>query len=907
MLDPKLSRYIWTHTRAQQLWILFVVAVSMVPYYLSFNLPKQIVNGPIQGEGFEGPEVTQQFMRIAFDLPWVGSVVLYDGVDLTRLGMLMALSGVFLGLVIVNGLFKFYINTYKGRLGERLLRRIRYTLVDQILRFPPATFKRLKGAEVSSMVKDEVEPLGGFTGDAFVAPALLGGQALTALIFIFVQSVPLGLITAALVAVQAFIIPRMRRRLLVLGRERQLTARELAGRVSEIVDGISTVHAYDTSNYERADIASRLGRIYKIRFDIYQWKFLVKFINNFLASVTPFLFYSVGGYLALNGRLDIGQLVAVIGAYKDLPGPLKELIDWDQNRQDVQVKYQQVITQFAVDGMLPEGIQALSGDAPAALAPPLAAVNLGVVDDSGAVGLAQVNFTLAPGETVAVVGNSGSGGDILAEALARIVWPTSGKITSGGSVLHDLPESVSGRSITYADSDTYFFFGTVRDNLLYGLKHAPLIHRDYTGADVATRAWNQREAALAGNPDYDLNSDWIDYAATGLTAGSDLMPAVLAVLDTVGVTRDLLDLALRSSLTPDLAETGDLADRIIAMRQALREDLVAQDLAGLIVPFEPGTYNPEATVIENLLFGTARSAALMPDAITTNAYFRATLDAQGLEDTLFDTGIAVARNAVELFSDLPPGHPFFQQLTFMNADHIPEYQKLLQKIDRSAGPLTEDDRARMIRLSFDYIEPRHRFGLMSEDLMAQIVAFRRAFHDNLPDGLRDAIEMYDPDRYMVSGTLLDNMLFGRISQKYRDGAERIYAAVGSLLRPLGLYETVLSVGLDYHAGAGGKRLSAAQRQKLGLARALLRRSDYYVFNRPLSALDGRQQMQILQNALAHLRRDEGSPGIVWVVSNVAMARHFDRIAVFDRGVLAEEGEYADLSKKNGIFKDMITA
>ena len=255
----------------------------------------------------------------------------------------------FLVLVIINGLFKFYINTYKGRLGERLLRRIRFELVDRILRFPPSQFKRMKGAEVASMVKDEVEPLGGFTGDAFVQPALLGGQALTALFFIFMQNVWLGLIAAVMVGIQALIIPRMRRRLLVLGRERQLTARELAGRVSEIVDGIGTIHAYDTSNYERADIASRLGRIFKIRYDLYQWKFLVKFINNFLAQLTPFLFYCIGGYLALQGRLDIGQLVAVISAYKDLPGPLKELIDWDQTRQDVQVKYVQVVEQFSVD------------------------------------------------------------------------------------------------------------------------------------------------------------------------------------------------------------------------------------------------------------------------------------------------------------------------------------------------------------------------------------------------------------------------------------------------------------------------------------------------------------------------------------------------------------------------------
>ena len=150
---------------------------------------------------------------------------------------------------------------------------------------------------------------------------------------------------------QGVLIPRMRRRLIVLGRERQITARELAGRVGEIVDGIADdPHPRHVELRARRHVATGWRSIFHIRFDLYQWKFLVKFLNNFLAQVTPFLFYSIGGYQALKGSLDIGQLVAVIAAYKDLPGPMKELIDWDQARQDVQVKYQQVVEQFTVDG-----------------------------------------------------------------------------------------------------------------------------------------------------------------------------------------------------------------------------------------------------------------------------------------------------------------------------------------------------------------------------------------------------------------------------------------------------------------------------------------------------------------------------------------------------------------------------
>ncbi|TIQ21747.1 MAG: ABC transporter ATP-binding protein, partial [Mesorhizobium sp.] len=39
-MEPSLARYIWTHTKKQQLWILMIVVLSMIPYFMSFDLPK---------------------------------------------------------------------------------------------------------------------------------------------------------------------------------------------------------------------------------------------------------------------------------------------------------------------------------------------------------------------------------------------------------------------------------------------------------------------------------------------------------------------------------------------------------------------------------------------------------------------------------------------------------------------------------------------------------------------------------------------------------------------------------------------------------------------------------------------------------------------------------------------------
>ena len=82
--------------------------------------------------------------------------------------------------------------------------------------------------------------------------------------------------------------------------------------------------------------------------------------------MTPFIFYLMGGLLAFAGQVDLGSIVAVINAYKDLPGPVKELIDWDQQRQDVQIKYEQVVEQFEPEGMLRRGASGAAQGAGAA-------------------------------------------------------------------------------------------------------------------------------------------------------------------------------------------------------------------------------------------------------------------------------------------------------------------------------------------------------------------------------------------------------------------------------------------------------------------------------------------------------------------------------------------------------------
>src|SRR5436190_626964 len=781
-MDRSLCGFILRYSKRDQMLVVPLVVASMVVYYLSLDLPKTIINQAIQGVSF----------------PTVDSVKRLLGFDLHRVPYLLALSILFLGLIVVNGWLKFQINTMKGWMGERMLRRLRFSLFDYILRFPLTRFRRVKPAEMATMIKDEVEPLGGFIGEALITPLFLGGKALTAMFFIMYQHLLLGLIALAIVGVQAFIIPKLRKRQLVLGRERQLTARALAGRIAEVVEGAAEIHAHDTSNYERAEISARLGRIFRIRFDLYQRKFMVKFLNNFLAQVTPFLFYTLGGYRVIVGKLDIGALVAVIAAYKDLPAPVKELIDWDQQRMDVEIKYNQVVEQFATEEVAAPELQAPAETPPLPSDGRLKAARLSLIDDGGTRVVDEVSFECGMNQHIAICGRQPGGASELAQMLARLVPPTSGVLELGGVDLTRAPEAMTGRALAYVGSPAYLFPVSVRENILYGLKHRPLRDAGYEEDVKRERDAQLKEAGRTGNSTLDINADWIDYGAAGVAGPQEMDARIVELLSVVD-----------------------------------------------------------------------------------------------LEETIF-----------ELFSGLPPGHEFFAQYSFIRQDDLPQYEAILQRAKEvGLKDLDETERRALISLPFKLIASRHRLGLIDESFEARVVEARRYFAAHLPAELKRAIEFFDPGAYNTAASLQDNILFGKIITAQAEAATRITAQVRELLDELGLRPLVVTIGLDYQVGVGGARLPVADRQKIALVRALLKRPAMLVVDQALSPLDPNSQQRVLDGILAERK----GRGIAWVLSRPDLAERFNVVLVMEKGKLAEQGAFAELKSNGGPLHKLLAA
>ncbi|MBO0736949.1 MAG: ATP-binding cassette domain-containing protein [Alphaproteobacteria bacterium] len=880
-LEPTIYRFILKHSLTHQLLLLLLTLISFPVLYFSLALPKTIINHAIGG---------RQFPQTIF------------GFNLDQISYLLILCGVFLVLVFINGAFKYFINTFKGRLGERMLRRLRFQLYHRMLRFPLAQFSRTSSAQIIPMVTSECESLGGFIGDAFATPAFQGGTLLTIVFFMFMQDPVLGAAAVALYPLQGYLIPKLQRKVNQLGRRRVRTIREVADRLQESASGIVDIHSNDSVKLQLSSFAYLLGTIYDIRFEIYQRKFFIKFLNNFIAQLTPFFFYSIGGYLVIRGNLSFGALVAVLAAYKDLASPWKELLDFYQTKEDSRIKYEQIVEQFQPPGMLDARLQLAEPEKLPPLTGEITVANLSLAEDDSSRILDGVSFTVPINQHIAVVGQSGSGKNELALLLARLIQPTSGRITIGGLEIATLPEAVIGRRIGYVDAAPYLFAGTLRDNLLFALRHIPLRPAEYRGTLAKRRTRQLYEARRSGNLDLDVHADWLDYAGAGVADGKALSQRVTEVLACVDLEEAVYSMGLRWRLDPEAHP--EAAARLLEARRALAAGLIEHGIGNLVETYDPERFNLNASVAENLLFGTPIGPAFDFEALAENTYVLDVLTRVGLLDDLVAAGARVAETMIELFAGLPSDHDFFEQFSFISADNLPQFVAIMGRIGKGGtAALSKPDRAKLLSLPFKLIPARHRLDVVDQSMQQRLIEARRAFRTDLPPRVRQQIEFFDPQRYNAAASVQDNILFGKIAYGEAEAPVRIPALLANVVDALSLRQTVIEVGLDYNVGPGGSRLSLAQRQKAAIARAVLKRPALLILNEATSALDGPAQSRVSEG----LKQEFAGRGMIWVLHRAGLARNFDRILVFSNGKLEEQGSLSDLEDKGSLISLLMAA
>jgi ATP-binding cassette subfamily B protein len=160
-----------------------------------------------------------------------------------------------------------------------------------------------------------------------------------------------------------------------------------------------------------------------------------------------------------------------------------------------------------------------------------------------------------------------------------------------------------------------------------------------------------------------------------------------------------------------------------------------------------------------------------------------------------------------------------------------------------------------------------------------------------PADLRKHIAMVAQDPVIFSGTILDNIRYGRPDASLEEAREAARAAAASE------FIEALPKGYDTAIGERGVTLSGGQRQRLAIARAMLRNAPLLLLDEATSALDSENE-RLVQVGLNNLMR--GRTTIV-IAHRLATIQKLKRIVVMDQGKIVADGSHAELVAGGGLY------
>ncbi len=368
---------------------------------------------------------------------------------------------------------------YTGRTAERLLFALRVRIFAQLQRLGVDFYERESGGRIMTRMTTDVEALSQLlqTGlvNAVVSILTLGGVA----VILVVMNPKLSLATLAMLIPLTLMTVWFRRR----SDRAYGTARERVAMVNanlqESVSGVRVAQAYvredrNIAGFQRLAREHLDARLGAQRLVATYFPFV-----ELLSVVAAAVVLAVGYHLAGAGQLTPGEIVAFLLYLSLLFSPIQQLSQVFDTYQQARISMAKITELLAIVPSVPEAADPIR---PGRLH---GRVTLEGVHfrypGAAADALAGVELDIAPGETVALVGETGAGKSTMVKLVARFYDPTGGRVLVDGQPLDRLDLAAYRRQLGYVPQEAFLFSGTIRDNIAYG-------RPDASDADVEAAA-----------------------------------------------------------------------------------------------------------------------------------------------------------------------------------------------------------------------------------------------------------------------------------------------------------------------------------------------------------------------------------------------------------------------------------
>ncbi|MEU0001045.1 ABC transporter ATP-binding protein [Streptomyces microflavus] len=421
-------------------------------------------------------------MAVMALVPLITKVIIDDVVtDHTR--SLALWTGLLIGAAVLVYIATYIRRYYGGRLALDVQHDLRTDMYTTITRLDGKRQDELSTGQVVGRATSDLQLIQGLL---FMLPMTIGNVLLfiISLVIMAWLSLPLTLVALAVAPALWFIARRSKARLFPATWYAQGQAAAVAGVVDGAVSGVRVVKGFGQEDQETGklrEVSRRLfaGRLRTIRLNSRYTPAL-----QAVPALGQVAMLALGGWLATRGEITLGTFVAFSTYLAQLVGPVRMLAMVLTVGQQARAGVERVLELIDTEPSMKDGTKELPADAPAgiefddvrfAYAPLRSAsatdTDLGSEASERPV-LDGFSLTVEPGETLAIVGASGSGKSTVSLLVPRFYDVSHGAVLIGGHDVRELTQTSLRSAIGLVPEDSFLFSETVRSNIAYGFPDA---------------------------------------------------------------------------------------------------------------------------------------------------------------------------------------------------------------------------------------------------------------------------------------------------------------------------------------------------------------------------------------------------------------------------------------------------
>ncbi|MFJ4337416.1 ABC transporter ATP-binding protein [Streptomyces sp. NPDC088915] len=393
--------------------------------------------------------------------------VIIDDVIGTKTRDLATWTGLLIGAAVLVYALTYVRRYYGGRLALDVQHDLRTDMYGTITRLDGRRQDELSTGQVVGRATSDLQLIQGLL---FMLPMTVG-NVLLFLISLGVMawlSPPLTLVALAVAPALWYIARRSRTRLHPATWHAQQQAALVAGVVDGAVSGVRVVKGFGQEDQETGKIREAGRKLFAGRLRTVRLNARYTPALQAVPALGQVAVLALGGWLAYRGQITLGTFVAFSSYLASLVGPVRMLAMVLTVGQQARAGVERVLDLVDTEPVVKDGTKELPADAPATVE--FDDVSFGYED--GRPVLDGFSLEIRPGETVAVVGASGSGKSTVSLLLPRFYDVSRGAVLVGGHDVRELTLDSLRAAVGLVPEDSFLFSDTVRANIAYGVPDA---------------------------------------------------------------------------------------------------------------------------------------------------------------------------------------------------------------------------------------------------------------------------------------------------------------------------------------------------------------------------------------------------------------------------------------------------